>query len=111
MMTDPVPATDSNEKRPAPRLPVEFLKCNLGDIVELGGGGLRIFSTKTQKKRVVSVTFENMNIKAEVMWSKKISARKHDVGLDFLDVTPEQRSQILRIAMDHRRVSTMLELD
>ena len=110
-MTDPVPATDSNEKRPAPRLPVEFLKCNLGDIVELGGGGLRIFSTKTQKKRVVSVTFENMNIKAEVMWSKKISARKHDVGLDFLDVTPEQRSKILRIAMDHRRVSTMLELD
>lgn len=111
MMAQAVPATDSNEKRPAPRLPVEFLKCNLGDIVELGGGGLRIFSTKTQKKRVVSVTFEDMNIKAEVMWSKKISARKHDVGLDFLDVTPEQRSQILRIAMDHRRVSTMLELD
>lgn len=111
MMGQATPASDSNEKRKAPRLPVEFLKCNLGDIVELGGEGLRILSTKTQKLRVVSVQFEEMNLKADVRWTKKISSRKHDVGLDFLDVTPEQRSQILRIAMNHRRVSTMLELD
>lgn len=111
MMTEADPTTNQNDNRPAPRLPVEFLKSNLGEVVDLGGEGMRILSTKKQKKRVVSVSFEDMNLSAQVTWSNKLSSRKHDVDLEFLDLTPEQRSKILRIAIDHRRVSTLLELD
>ncbi len=96
-----------------PRMPQELLTCNLGEVAELGADSIRVFCAKPPKHKDVTITFEevetDMKIRAEVSWSKKIAGRKHDVGLKFIGVTPAEQKRILRIAMQHRRVATMLD--
>ena len=96
-----------------PRMPQELLTCNLGEVAELGADSIRVFCSKPPKHKDVTITFEevetDMKIRAEVSWSKKIAGRKHDVGLKFIGVTPAEQKRILRIAMQHRRVATMLD--
>jgi PAS domain S-box-containing protein len=105
--------TTATANRTLPRMPQEFLNCNLGEVAELGAGGMRLFCAKPPRGPEVTITFDpgvfDKEIRAEISWSKKIGRNKHDVGLRFLDLTPEEQKQILRVAMQHRKVVTLLE--
>lgn len=116
------PSTATTEPGAAhqmPRVPQEDLNCNLGEVVELGGDSMRVYCAKPPKHNEVSITLSDadmdpdsaMELRAEVVWSKKIAGRKHDVGLKFIGLTPAEQKKVLRIAMQHRKVSTLLDAE
>ncbi|MCZ6494349.1 MAG: hypothetical protein O6933_09745 [Planctomycetota bacterium] len=89
-----------------PRLPQEMLKCNFGEVVELGAEELRVNCTKDLKGTVKVELLEldqPLKLQAEVAWSKRLGPRRFDVGLRFINVTPQQSRQIMEVAMEHRR--------
>jgi hypothetical protein len=101
---------------PKPRVPVEFLACNLGDVAELGGEGMVVHCTKSQKKdQVVTITFPDLEDKIElrgaVEWCRKGGSRKYELCLTFAGAMPDLRKKVMHIAMQHRKVTTMLGLD
>ena len=101
--------------RQMPRMPQEDLNCNLGEVVELGADSIRVFCSRPPKHSETTITFEDietdMELRAEVMWSKKLSRGRHDVGLKFLSLTGDQQRRILAIVMQHRKVATMTDGD
>ncbi len=103
---------EANGSRTLPRVPQESLQCSLGEVVELGADSMRVYCTKPPRSNETTVTLEKADlereIRAEVMWSKRISGRKHDVGLKLLGLTSEDQRRILRVAMQHRKVTTMV---
>ena len=107
--------SDTSDSRQMPRMPQELLKCNLGEVVELGGDSIRIYCAKPPKTGEAVIKFEDvetdLELRAEVLWSKKIAGRKHDVGLKFLSLMPESQKRLLRIAMQHRKVKTMQDVE
>lgn len=107
------PPDPSAASRSLPRMPQEFLNCNLGEVAELGAGGMRLFCAKPPRGPEVTITFDpgvfDKELRAEISWSKKVGRNKHDVGLRFLGLSADEQKQILRIAMQHRKVVTLLE--
>ncbi|MCH7720584.1 MAG: hypothetical protein IH988_06285 [Planctomycetes bacterium] len=89
-----------------PRLPQEMLKCNFGEVVELGAEEMRVNCTKdlkgTAKVELLELD-QPLKLQAEVAWSKRLGPRRFDVGLRFINVTPQQSRQIMEVAMEHRR--------
>lgn len=104
--------SDSGGAHIMPRMPQELLNCNLGEVAELGADSIRVFCAKSPRKKDVTISFDDvdseMKLRAQVSWSKK-SGRKYDVGLKFVDISPAEQKQVLRIAMQHRKVKTILD--
>jgi PAS domain S-box-containing protein len=105
---------EPDASRPPPRVPQEFLSCNLGEVVELGAESMRVYCPRPPKASMVTVTFDGeeleRGIRAIVTWSRKLTARKHDVGLKLVDLTQAEQQQLQRIAMQHRRVTRFQEV-
>ncbi|MCH8164125.1 MAG: PAS domain-containing protein [Planctomycetes bacterium] len=100
----PQPARTARPSKP--RLPQEMLKCNFGEVVELGAEEMRVNCTKDLKGTVKVELLEldqPLKLQAEVAWSKRLGPRRFDVGLRFINVTPQQSRQIMEVAMEHRR--------
>ncbi len=102
-LTKPTEAND--DRRAHARLPQEALKCNLGEVLNLSLGGMRVRCTRAPKDAVVEVELtyegETMKVQAEVVRSNKIGFRKHELGLRFLDVDPETAKQLTRVSLNH----------
>ncbi|MCZ6836718.1 MAG: PAS domain-containing protein [Planctomycetota bacterium] len=94
-----------------PRLPQEFLDCNLGKVIELGVSGVRVHASRKPKTETLTITIDTLELEAKVEWTKKLSGRKHDVGLAFVNLSADQQKKILAIAMSHRRITTLLDRD
>ena len=99
-------STEANDDRRAhARLPQEALKCNLGEVLNLSLGGMRVRCTRAPKNNVVEVELtyegETMIVQAEVVRSNKVGFRKHELGLRFLDVDPETAKQLTRVSLNH----------
>jgi PAS domain S-box-containing protein len=107
--------SDPNVTRQMPRVPQEELNCSLGEVVELGADSIRVFCSKPPKRNETTITFDDvetdMELRAEVIWSKKLSRGRHDVGLKFLGLTSEEQRRILAIVMQHRKITTMTDGD
>jgi hypothetical protein len=107
--------SDPGVSRQMPRVPQEELTCNLGEVVELGADSIRVFCGKPPKRNETTITFDDvetdMQLRAEVMWAKKLSRGRHDVGLKFIGLTSDQQRRILGIVMQHRKVATMTDGD
>ncbi len=102
-LTKPTEAND--DRRAHARLPQEALKCNLGEVLNLSLGGMRVRCTRAPKDTVVEVELtyegETMKVQAEVVRSNKIGFRKHELGLRFLNVDPETAKQLTRVSLNH----------
>jgi hypothetical protein len=106
----PAPAAETAENAAARanrRMHTECLTCNLGEVVELGTESMRVFCAKSPKGASVKVKFEDVDIateySAEITWTKKISGRKHDVGLKLVGLSAAEQQRLLRLAIQHRR--------
>ncbi|MBI1369718.1 MAG: hypothetical protein GC162_13815 [Planctomycetes bacterium] len=79
------------------------LKCNLGTVLDLSAGGLRMISDRPLDG-TVDVQLANpaglaVTVKGVVAWRERMGFRKHLVGIEFTDTTPDINSQLSRIAM------------
>jgi PAS domain S-box-containing protein len=105
------PGGPSAGGRQMPRVPTEYLTCNLGEVIELGADSMRLTCPRPPKGEEVTVALEEVamddELRAEVSWCKKLARNKHDVGLKLLGLTQAEQQRLLKVAMQHRKVSTI----
>ena len=67
------------------------------------GGSVR--STKAPKGEIVVEIMdieEPVELRAQVMWARRIGFRKYDVGVNFMHVPPDVAKKLTRVSLNHR---------
>lgn len=97
--------SDLSERRSPGRVPQEALICDLGPVLDLSSGGMRILSKRPLKDLVKAKVWAFdfcMTLDTRVAWSNRLGFRRHEIGLEFINVD-EPVSKILgRISALHR---------
>ena len=89
------------EYRRAGRVNVGQLKCNLGRVLDLSSGGVRLLSRHKLRGAHEIQLFDNddgVRIKATVTWSKRQGMWKHEIGLEFLNVPSDVAAKLTALA-------------
>ena len=93
-------------RRLSGRLPQEGLYCNLGAVIDLSAGGIRLFCKRfwdDETNVILSGYDVSVSIRAKVAWSHRHGFRRHEIGLMFLDVDEEMSRMLTRVSMMHRK--------
>ncbi len=96
--------TRADNRRAQGRLPQELLRSNLGPVLELSMGGIRVRCTRALKGEVdveLMELEEPVNMRAEVMWTRRDGLRKYEVGLKFLDLPQDVAERLTEISLNH----------
>ena len=91
----------ADERRRAGRLKATSLRCNRGTVMDISATGLRLRSWSRYTGTLdvkLCVGSRCVTLRAEVVWSKRLSFRKHEHGLAFRDITPELTQELRHIA-------------
>src|SRR5688572_23729885 len=92
-------------RRRTGRLQQEMLSCNIGDVLDISAGGMRVLSRQNVPERI-QVFLNGYQLPgkliAELAWTKKVGLRKLEVGLRFVDVSPEVAQTLTAIAASNR---------
>jgi hypothetical protein len=92
-------------RRRTGRLPQESLVCNLGPILDISIGGMRVLS-RTPHRGTVNIQFSDYTLPerldATVTWSKRTGLFSREIGLRFENVTPRLCVVLTQIASLHR---------
>ena len=94
-------ALSGPEDRTTVRLKVQFLKCNLGSVLDLSLGGMCVQSWRRLRGRhkVKLYNADNgVRLQAEVRRCERVGFCKHEVGLEFVDVEPEVAEALIVLA-------------
>lgn len=103
-----VPAVDAalDGRRSHNRLAQESIRCNLGLILDLSKGGMRVQSRRIPDESVVDIEVSDdedvLLLRAQVVWSKKIGFRRNEVGLKFLDLSSELEARLANLGARNR---------
>lgn len=87
------------------RVPLDTLYCELGPVIDLSTGGMRVLSTKPCKSEVrVHLHGDDVDVKlrARVAWTRRHGFRRHEIGLTFINVDDDLSKILHRMATDHR---------
>ena len=97
--------TNLNDRRTPARLPQESLVSDLGPILDLSIGGMRVLCKRRRegslKVRLWAYQF-NMNLDGQVVWTKHLGFRRHEIGVQFLNVDDDTAKILSRISAIHR---------
>lgn len=81
------------------------LKSNLGDVVDLSGVGARVVCLGKPKLAVGNTGWlilkaqrRRMMLQSRVVRLTKVSFRKYEIGLEFLDVDADLRNELRKLA-------------
>ena len=91
--------------RRAGRFTVRQLKCNLGSVLDLSSGGVRLLSRRKLRGPHEIKLFDNdvgVHIEAEVRWSERHGLWKHEIGLQFLNVTSDIAANLTKLVSNNR---------
>jgi len=92
-------------RRLAGRLLQDGLDCNLGPVLDLSAGGLRVLS-KRPREGELTVHLDGfdltLKLQAKVVWTTRHGFRRHEVGLELLHVDEEMAQILSRISRQHR---------
>jgi hypothetical protein len=92
------------------RLPQEQLVCDLGPVLDLSAGGMRVLCTRPLLGKMdVGLRGSDFGVKlcTKVAWSRRLGFRRHEIGLTFLDVDEKVATMLSRISSDHRARSAI----
>ncbi len=84
--------TVSDERRSHIRIPQSELHCSLGRVQDISRAGARVSCRRSPKGSVafqMNTTVDPLPTQAEVVWSKRLGFRKHEVGLRFMQPSLE----------------------
>ena len=88
------------------RLPQEGLDCNLGPVLDLSLGGVRVLC-KRPREGDLTVHLDGFDItlklQAKVVWTTRHGFRRHEMGLEFMHVDEEIARILSRISRQHRK--------
>ncbi len=94
------------ERRKSGRLSGETVACNLGSIINLSAGGLRLLSRRRLNGNLSVELWDahrGLRLRGKVAWCRRIGFRKHEVGVEFLNISPDIAGKLAAIAMDNPR--------
>ena len=77
------------------------LGCNIGRVIDLSGGGLRVRrATRISSQMDVKLWTpkRQITVLAKVAWVRRIGFRKYEIGLEFLDMTPDTQKDLSTFA-------------
>ncbi len=87
------------------RLRQESLDCNLGAVLDLSLGGMRVQCNRPPKGEIdveLRGSEVKLRLRAQVVWTRRVGFRKYEVGLNFLRLPAETIKQLTRISLNHR---------
>ncbi len=97
--------TKFRDRRTHARLPQESLVCDLGPVLDLSIGGLRVLCKRCRegplKIRLSAFEFD-MNLDGQVVSTRHLGFRRHDIGVQFLNVDDDTAKILSRISAIHR---------
>jgi len=80
-------------------------RCTLGEVLDLSASGVRVLvrgRVRLKKDSVTPMLLEMgdnvVPVKARVVWISRAGWFRHTAGLQFVDVTPEQRAKLIQLA-------------
>lgn len=97
--------SEEGTRRNHGRLPQETLACNLGEVLDLSAGGMRVLCRRVPSgETVVQICGwdKKLALRAKVAWSRRVGFFKHEAGIMFLDLTETQARELNAIAANHR---------
>lgn len=83
----------------------DTLACSRGKVLDLSAGGLRLLSRRKLKGLVGMALWDvngGLKLYAEVVWSRRLGFRRHEIGMRFVDVTPELAADLTTLATENR---------
>ncbi len=93
------------ERRSAVRFKLGQLKCNLGRVLDLSSGGVRLLCRRKLRGRHELTLFDRdggVRVEAEVRWSRRLGLWKHEIGLQFFNVSSDIAVQLTTLFSKHR---------
>lgn len=95
-------AGSQDARRRSGRLEQELLFCEYGRVQDLSVGGMRVASRRVPAAGVLDVSLfgvgETISLKARVAWKRRTGLLKHEVGFQFVDVSPELARKLTNLA-------------
>jgi PilZ domain-containing protein len=80
-------------------------KCTLGEVLDLSASGVRVLirgRVRLKRDAVTPMILEmgdrTASVMARVVWVVKAGWFRHTAGLQFVDVTPDQRAKLAQLA-------------
>lgn len=95
---------DSNNRK-AGRVRCQYVTCSLGEVSDLSSTGLRVLCKKNPGIaagqavcfRLNTLEGQELPVTVEVAWVRKAGWFRHELGMRFLDVSPELRMALLQL--------------
>ena len=81
------------DRRSARRIDQFELQCSLGRVLDITSAGMRVICRRIPKKKPIkfdlNTTVDPVPVQVEVVWAKWLGPRKYEVGLRFVEPSPE----------------------
>jgi hypothetical protein len=93
-------ATGGVRPRKWGRVRIESLPCNLGCVLDLSAGGLRIRSPKKLGGSVEVILgngSQRLILQATVVWQKRRGWKSFEAGLSFNELSQDERAQLVKL--------------
>jgi len=81
---------------------IESMVSNLGPVLNLSSGGMQVLCSRTPKEPILIELVgceANLKLRGKIAWIRRIGFFKKIVGIYFVDLTPQQISQLTALAM------------
>src|SRR5262245_53896654 len=82
----------------------ETLSSNIGTVRDLSAGGMKVMSRRKYRGKLDVALWDihrGLRVSAVVVWHRRIGFRRHEMGLQFLDVTPEVARELTALGADN----------
>ncbi|MFU8828693.1 MAG: PilZ domain-containing protein [Phycisphaerales bacterium] len=97
--------SDKPDGRSRGRMRCNNVESSLGPVLDFSATGMRVLSKREvpqdpETTMLVTVTsaFDPVTIPVKVRWSRKIGFRRHEVGIEFVEVDEQLRTVLREIA-------------
>jgi hypothetical protein len=90
------------ERRKTGRIKGGKLRCNLGSVIDISAGGMRVRSSRRLQGHVKVELWTHLRrakVRAEVVWCGRLRFRRYEVGLQFLDMSDEAKQDLTAMAL------------
>jgi len=87
------------------RIQAQVVACSLGEVLDISGGGMRVTSATKPEVQVgdeLTVTLQSFDgplaVMVRVVWSKRRGFKRHQLGLQFVNVGDDLRKRLSALA-------------
>ncbi|MCH8823364.1 MAG: anti-sigma factor antagonist [Planctomycetes bacterium] len=101
-----------NNRRAEVRFNPKDLKCDIGELIDISAGGLRLISKRKLKGTVTLRLWNDVSglvLQAAVVWSKKIRMRKHESGLEFINLKSDTMRELALLVATVASANSVLD--